>query len=68
VVGSADVDRKPDADTANRLLALTKRYLELLPHEKTNLTVVLYNCDSTRLPQTVVTKLAEMEENEEEVR
>jgi S-DNA-T family DNA segregation ATPase FtsK/SpoIIIE len=55
-------------DAANRLLALTKRYLELLPHERTNLTVVLYNCDSTRLPQSVVTKLAEMEENEEEVR
>lgn len=55
-------------DAANKLLALTKRYLELLPHEKTNLTVVLYNCDSTRLPQMVVAKLAEMEENEEEVR
>ena len=55
-------------DAANKLLALTKRYLELLPHEKTNLTVVLYNCDSTRLPQMVVTKLAEMEEDEEEVR
>lgn len=55
-------------DAANKLLALTKRYLELLPHEKTNLTVVLYNCDSTRLPQAVVTKLAEMEESEEEVR
>lgn len=55
-------------DAANKLLALTRRYLELLPHEKTNLTVVLYNCDSTRLPQTVVTKLAEMEESEEEVR
>lgn len=55
-------------DAANKLLALTKRYLELLPHERTNLTVVLYNCDSTRLPQTVVAKLAEMEEREEEVR
>jgi len=56
------------SDAANKLLALTRRYLELLPHEKTNLTVVLYNCDSTRLPQAVVTKLAEMEESEEEVR
>lgn len=55
-------------EAANKLLALTKRYIELLPHEKTNLMVVLYNCDSTRLPQTVVTKLAEMEEDEEEVR
>jgi S-DNA-T family DNA segregation ATPase FtsK/SpoIIIE len=56
------------ADAAGKLLDLTKRYLELLPHEKTNLTVVLYNCDSARLPQFVVSKLSEMEEERGEVR
>lgn len=56
------------ADAAGKLLDLTKRYLELLPHEKTNLTVVLYNCDSARLPQFVVSKLSEMEEERDEVR
>lgn len=56
------------ADAASKLLDLTKRYLELLPHEKTNLTVVLYNCDSARLPQYVVSKLSEMEEERDEVR
>jgi S-DNA-T family DNA segregation ATPase FtsK/SpoIIIE len=56
------------SDAAGKLLDLTKRYLELLPHEKTNLTIVLYNCDSARLPQFVVTKLSEMEEERDEVR
>lgn len=56
------------SDAAGKLLDLTKRYLELLPHERTNLTVVLYNCDSARLPQFVVTKLSEMEEERDEVR
>ncbi|MGK7954104.1 MAG: DNA translocase FtsK, partial [Crocosphaera sp.] len=42
---------------AHKLLDLMKRYLELLPHEKTNLSIILYQCDSTRLPQTVITKL-----------
>jgi S-DNA-T family DNA segregation ATPase FtsK/SpoIIIE len=53
---------------ANKLLDLMKRYLELLPHEKTNLTIVLYQCDSTRLPQTVVTKLSELQDDYNEAR
>ncbi len=56
------------SNAASSLLALTQRYLELLPHEKTNLSVVLYNCDSTRLPEAVVNKLSVMDEEKGEVR
>ncbi|MEV5029607.1 FtsK/SpoIIIE domain-containing protein [Paenibacillus sp. LPE1-1-1.1] len=53
---------------SDKLLKLVERYLELQPHEKTNLSLVLYNCDSTRLPETIVSSLATMHETEEEVR
>ncbi len=53
---------------AHKLLDLMKRYLELLPHEKTNLSIILYQCDSTRLPQTVITKLSELQDNYNEAR
>ncbi|MEC0238375.1 FtsK/SpoIIIE domain-containing protein [Paenibacillus dokdonensis] len=55
-------------EASNKLLDLVKRYLDLQPHEKTNLSLVLYNCDSTRLPETIVNSLAMMHEAEEEVR
>jgi S-DNA-T family DNA segregation ATPase FtsK/SpoIIIE len=61
------VDEDP-AEAVGKLLGLTKRYLELLPHERTNLTILLYNCDSTRLPRLLVNKLSEMDADEEEVR
>lgn len=51
-----------------KLLNLVERYLDLQPHEKTNLSLVLYNCDSTRLPETIVNSLATMHEVEDEVR
>jgi S-DNA-T family DNA segregation ATPase FtsK/SpoIIIE len=56
------------SEATSILIGLTHRYLELLPHERTNLTLVLYNCDSTRLPQMVVSKLSGMEEEHDEVR
>jgi S-DNA-T family DNA segregation ATPase FtsK/SpoIIIE len=43
--------------------------VELLPHEKTNLSVVLYQTDSIKLPQAIVTKLSEeLQDDREEVR
>ncbi|MBD2704944.1 DNA translocase FtsK [Spirosoma sp. BT702] len=54
-------------DAANCVSDLVKRYLALHPHESANLSVVLYNCDSARLPQTVVDKLGSLYEEEEEV-
>ncbi|MDV3000421.1 MAG: hypothetical protein N5P05_002027 [Chroococcopsis gigantea SAG 12.99] len=53
---------------ADKLLDIMKRYLELLPHEKTNLSVIIYECDSTRLPQAVVTKLNELQGDYKDIR
>ncbi len=53
---------------AEKLLALVKRYLELLPHEKTNLSIILYQCDSTQLPQALLAKLAQLQEDHSEAR
>ncbi len=53
---------------ANTVLDLVGRYLTLYPHKQANLSVVLYNCDSARLPQAVVDKIASVYEDEEDVR
>ena len=45
---------------------LIKRYLRFQPHERSNMSVVLFNCDSARLPQAVVDKIGGMQEDEEE--
>ncbi|AFC33304.1 cell division protein FtsK/SpoIIIE [Paenibacillus mucilaginosus 3016] len=66
-----DVDMQTNEDPKEaslKLLSLVERYLDLQPHEKTNLSLVLYNCDSTRLPETIVNSLATMHEAEDEVR
>lgn len=62
--GLDDTNENP-ADGANCVVDLVKRYLTLQPHEHANLSVVLYNCDSSRLPQAVVEKIAAMDEDEE---
>lgn len=54
-------------DAANCITDLVKRYISLHPHERANLSVVLYNCDSARLPQAVVDKLGAFYEEDEEV-
>ncbi|MFD3259584.1 FtsK/SpoIIIE domain-containing protein [Paenibacillus lentus] len=66
-----DVDTQTNEDpkeASNKLLSLVERYLDLQPHERTNLSLVLYNCDSTRLPEAIVSSLATMHEAEDEVR
>ena len=56
-------------EATNRLLGIIRRYLELLPHEKTNLSIVLYQTDSLKLPQAIVNKLsAELQDDREAVR
>ncbi|TAM79688.1 MAG: hypothetical protein EPN47_17980 [Acidobacteria bacterium] len=62
--GLDDTNENP-AGGANCVVDLVKRYLALQPHEHANLSVVLYNCDSSRLPQAVVEKIAAMDEDEE---
>ncbi|MBK8223039.1 MAG: DNA translocase FtsK [Candidatus Obscuribacter sp.] len=54
--------------SAELIGALVQRYLELVPHEKTNLSLALYNCDSIRLPQAVVSHLAGVLDSEDDAR
>lgn len=57
------------AEAAQRLLGVVRRYVGLLPHEKTNLSVVLYQTDSIKLPQAIINKLSEeLQDEREEVR
>lgn len=55
-------------EASSKILSLVKRYLELQPHERTNLGLVLYNCDSIRLPYATVETLSTLHEEEKEVR
>ncbi|MDB5047257.1 MAG: hypothetical protein JWO30_328 [Fibrobacteres bacterium] len=52
-------------DSANKIVDLVDRYLTLQPHEQANLSLALYNCDSTGLPIAAVEALAAFKEDEE---
>jgi DNA segregation ATPase FtsK/SpoIIIE, S-DNA-T family len=65
--GYDDTNESP-AETSSLIVDLTKRYLDLYPHERANLSVVLYNCDSARLPYALVDRMAELHEDEEDMR
>jgi S-DNA-T family DNA segregation ATPase FtsK/SpoIIIE len=65
--GFDDTNESP-SETSLLLLDLTKRFLSLYPHERANLSVVLYNCDSARLPYALVDKMNELHEDEEDMR
>ena len=56
----------PEA-AATLVTNLVDRYLQLQPHAQTNLSIVLYNCDSVRLPQAVVEKIRNQYEENEDV-
>ena len=62
-----DTNENP-TDAAEQVAGLSDRYLALHPHEQANFSVVLYNCDSARLPQAVVDRLGAMQEDQEDVR
>jgi DNA segregation ATPase FtsK/SpoIIIE, S-DNA-T family len=65
--GSGETNENPK-EGSDCVLNLVQRYLALHPHEQANLSVVLYNCDSARLPQAVVDKFGDMHEEDEDVR
>jgi S-DNA-T family DNA segregation ATPase FtsK/SpoIIIE len=65
--GHDDTNESP-SETSALIVDLTKRFLSLYPHERTNLSVVLYNCDSARLPHALVEKMTELHEDEEDMR
>jgi S-DNA-T family DNA segregation ATPase FtsK/SpoIIIE len=63
----ADTNENP-VESATQIVEMIRRYLALFPHEKSNLSAVLYNCDSASLPQAVVAKINEMHEDEADIR
>jgi S-DNA-T family DNA segregation ATPase FtsK/SpoIIIE len=65
--GYDDTNESP-SETSELIVDLTKRFLALYPHERTNFSVVLYNCDSARLPHALVDKMTELHEDEEDMR
>lgn len=66
--GAADDTNENPAAGSACVLELVQRYLALHPHEHANMSVVLFNCDSARLPQAVVDKIGQLYEDEEDVR
>ncbi len=63
-----DETNESPAETSTLIVDLTKRFLSLYPHERANLSVVLYNCDSARLPYALVDKMNELQEDEDDMR
>jgi DNA segregation ATPase FtsK/SpoIIIE, S-DNA-T family len=52
---------------ASRVMELLNQYVSLHPHERANLSLVLFNSDSSRLPQAVVDKIGALHEDDDEV-
>ena len=65
--GDDDTNESP-SETSSLIVELTRRFLSLYPHERTNLSVVLYNCDSARLPYALVDEMNALHEDEEDTR
>ncbi|OGK08703.1 MAG: hypothetical protein A2W80_15845 [Candidatus Riflebacteria bacterium GWC2_50_8] len=63
-----DETNESPAETSTLIVDLTKKFLTLYPHERANLSVVLYNCDSARLPYALVDKMNSLHEDEEDMR
>lgn len=63
----ADTNENP-GESALLVIDVLRRYLTLHPHERANLSVVLYNCDSARLPHAIVDRIQEIYEDEEDMR
>ncbi len=61
-----DTNENP-TESSLRIVELIQRFLALHPHEKANLSIVLYNCDSARLPQAVVDSLNDVHEDQEDM-
>lgn len=58
---STDVD---PAEAAREIRGLIGRYLDLQPHERANLSIMLYNCDAAGLPLAAVSALGSVHEDE----
>ncbi len=65
--GTDDTNENP-TETSTLIVDLTKRFLSLYPHERANLSIILYNCDSARLPYAVVNEINDLHVDEEDLR
>ncbi len=65
---SSDDTNENPTNSSNLILELIKRFLKLYPHEKSNLSLVLYNSDSSRLPQAIVSKINDFHKDDDDMR
>ena len=66
VLGAADSQTDVDPrEAAREIRNLVERYLELQPHECSNLSIMLYNCDAAGLPFEAVNALAALNDGKE---
>lgn len=61
--GTSTVVQDQSKETAKRVAALIDDYLRLQPHERDNLSLALYNCDSASLPFAVVKQINSFNDN-----
>jgi S-DNA-T family DNA segregation ATPase FtsK/SpoIIIE len=59
---TTDVD---PAEAARQIRTLLERYLDLQPHERSNLSIMLYNCDTAGLPLATVNVLGSVQDQDE---
>lgn len=59
---TTDVD---PAEAAKQIRTLLERYLDLQPHERSNLSIMLFNCDAAGLPLATVNGLSSVQDQEE---
>lgn len=59
---ATDVDPR---EAAGQIRVLLERYLDLQPHERSNLSIMLYNCDAAGLPLATVNALGSVHDEDE---
>lgn len=59
---ATDVDPR---EAAGQIRLLLERYLDLQPHERSNLSIMLYNCDAAGLPFATVNALGSVHDEDE---
>ena len=59
---ATDVD---PTEAARQIRGLLERYTDFQPHERSNLSIMLYNCDATGLPLATVKALSSVQDQDE---
>lgn len=55
-------------EVSKKIENLIMKYLDLQPHEASNLNIVLYDCDSVKLPKALLESLTSLQEKNENIR